>query len=158
VSRIQPSDIGASIMERIMARRPEIARKFGELDATVRFGGLLSAELKEEVRRSMAPGVGCVFCASLGDPAAKQVDPRVSMAVGFAQSVVVDHRDIDDATFDVLRELFSEEEIVELVLWICLMYAGQMFGSLMKLPPATQEEIDGYTAWRAGGEAAAVGS
>jgi alkylhydroperoxidase family enzyme len=154
--RVTPAEGAGTVMQRVMGRRPEIAVKFGEVDATIRFGGLLPAALKEEVRRSMAPGAGCVFCASLGDPAAKQVHPRVATAVGFAQLAIADPRDIDDASFDVLREFFSEEEIVELVSWICLMHAGQMFGALMKLPPATQEEIDAYTAWRRDGELAAA--
>jgi hypothetical protein len=154
--RVTPAEGDGAVMTRVMGRRPEIAAKWGEVDAAIRFGGLLPADLKEEVRRSMAPRVGCVFCASLGDPAAKQVDPRVATAVGFAQLAIADPRDIDDASFDVLREFFNEDEIVELVAWICQMHAGQMFGALMKLEPATQEEIDAYTAWRRDGELAAA--
>jgi alkylhydroperoxidase family enzyme len=96
-----------------------------------------------------------VFCASLGDPAGEHAKQE-SLAIAYAQMLADDPRAIDDATFDVLREDFSEEQIVELTLWSLFMIAGQAFGAVMKLPPATAEELDVYMQWRRDGEAAAA--
>ena len=67
--RIPLSNIEGNVYERLMGHRPEILKAWFNLDATMRFSGALGPELKEEVRRSLAPGVGCVFCASLGTEA-----------------------------------------------------------------------------------------
>jgi hypothetical protein len=138
-----------------MANRPEIRAKWAELDELMRFGGTLSPQLKEEVRRSLAPGIGCVFCASLGDVAPEHAK-KESLAIAYAQMLLDDHRAIEDSTFDVLREEFSDEQIVELTAWSLFMIAGQAFGAVMKLPPATPEELDVYQQWRRDGEAAAA--
>src|ERR1700690_3152201 len=72
--RIPLSNIDGNVYERLMGHCPEILKAWFTLDATMRFSGALSPELKEEVRRSLAPGVGCVFCASLGDEATSHAD------------------------------------------------------------------------------------
>ncbi|MEC0790097.1 carboxymuconolactone decarboxylase family protein, partial [Bacillus haynesii] len=41
---------------------------------------------------------------------------------------------VSDRQFDVLKEVFSEEEITELTAFICFTTAQQYFGALMKLP------------------------
>ena len=105
-------------------------KAFGRLDTTIRFKGRLPVELKEAVRRATAGGVGCEYCASLGSPKDSYEDRASSVAVGFAQMVADDPKGISDGMFDVLREEFDEEEIVELVAWTCLVaIAGQMFGA-----------------------------
>ncbi|MEQ8859114.1 MAG: hypothetical protein RIC56_10725 [Pseudomonadales bacterium] len=48
---------------------------------------------------------------------------REAAAVAFAEKLAVDHHNIDDAFFEVLREHFSEPEILELG-----MMAGQYIG------------------------------
>src|SRR5437763_696338 len=107
MSRVAPADIDGNSYERVMARRPEIVGKWFELDALMRFGGVLDVELKEEVRRSLAPEVGCVFCASLAAAKVEYPDRREALAVAYAQ-LLRDPKAIDDATFDVLREEFTE--------------------------------------------------
>ena len=155
MSRVPLAEVPGNSFERAMGNRPEILEKWSELDALMRFGGTLTPHLKEEVRRSLAPGIGCVFCASLGDPAAEHAKEE-SLAIAYAQMLVDDPSAIDDSTFDVLREEFSDEQIVELTVWSVFMIAGQEFGAVMKLPPATGEELDVYTQWRRDGEAAAA--
>ena len=89
--------------------------------------------------------MGCEYCASLGAPEDHSGDTRTSLAVGFAELVVADPSGITDAQFDVLREEFSEEEIVELVAWICLVsISGQMFGAVLGLEATSPEEAEEY--------------
>ena len=139
----------------ILAHRPEILREWNALDKAF-FGpsSTVANQIKEEARRTLAQGVGCRFCASLGTPRHDHPDAREALAVAFAEMVANDHHQIDDSTFDVLREEFSDEEIVELVSWICFKLGSNIFGALMKLAPATPAEVDGYAAFVAGEPAA----
>jgi alkylhydroperoxidase family enzyme len=155
--RIPLSNIEGNVYERLMGHRPEILKAWFNLDTTMRFSGALGSELKEEVRRSLAPGVGCVFCASLGDEAALHADRKEALAVGFAQMVLEDWRSIDESAFDRLKNDFTSEEIVELVAWIAFMIAAQMFGAILKTTPATEDELAAYNAWRKQGAAALAG-
>jgi alkylhydroperoxidase family enzyme len=133
----------------VLAHRPEILRKWGELSDTVRFSGVLPAELKEEMRRSTATLVGCEFCASLGEPKAEYTDPREAAAVAFAKTVAEDHRRVDEQTFAELREHFSDEEIVELVATACfVIMGGQTFGNVMGIESASDEDALAYEQWR----------
>ena len=159
MTRIPPAPIEGNNYERVMGHRPEILTKWFELDSLMRFSGMLSPHLKEEVRRSLAPGVGCVFCASLGRAADEHPDVKESLAIAFAQQVFeqsLDLENLDASVFDVLREEFSDEEIVELTCWVLFMIAAQGFGAVMKLAPAPADQIDAYTQWRRDGEAAAA--
>jgi alkylhydroperoxidase family enzyme len=135
-----------SVLARVLGRRPDIATAFGSLDATIRFHGRLPGSLKEAVRRATAGQVGCAYCASLdaGEPP-RDADRRESLAVAFAQLVAQDPAGISDAQFDVLREEFDEEEILELVAFVCFVgVAGQMFGAVMGLEEAPPEEAAAY--------------
>lgn len=135
-----------SVLARVLGRRPEILAAYARLDNTVRFKGTLPGELKEAVRRATAQRVGCEYCQSLGAPRT-DLGRAQSLAVAFAQAVVEDPSAITDAQFAVLREEFSEDEIVELVAFICLVaIAGQMFGAVMGLEPADAEEAAEYQA------------
>jgi alkylhydroperoxidase family enzyme len=137
--------VSNSVLARVMGRRPEVLKAFARLDTTLRFKGLLPLELKEAVRRATAGGIGCEYCQSLGAPEDHKGDTRISLAVGLAQMVSEDPSGVSDAMFDVLREEFTEDEIVELVAWICLVsISGQMFGAVMGLEPAPPEEAEEY--------------
>jgi len=133
----------------VLAHRPEILRKWAELSDTVRFSGVLPAELKEEMRRSTAAVVGCEFCASLGEPKSEYTDKREALAVAFAKTVAEDHRRVDKQTFAELREHFSAEEIVELVATACfVIMGGQTFGNVMGIESASDEDALAYEQWR----------
>ena len=150
MTRITPAElegnaVQTSLLARVMARRPEVLSAFGRLDSALRFHGLLPTSLKEAVRRATAAEIGCEYCRSLGEPRPNPADRRESLAVAFAQMIAEDPMDISDAQFDVLREDFSEEEIVELVAFVCFIaIGGQLFGATLKLEPASAEEIAAY--------------
>src|SRR6185437_2964196 len=134
-----------SSLARIMRRRPEIASAWSALSDTVRFTGLLPNDLKEAVRASTAGAIGCDFCASIGDGPPSAPDKRTSLAIAVARLIAEDHGSVDEKTFAVLREEFSEEEIVELLALICIVcVGGQTFGSVTGVEAATEEEAEGY--------------
>ena len=125
--------VSNSLLARVMGRRPEILKAFARLDTTIRFKGTLPLELKEAVRRATAGEVGCEYCQSLGEPRTDIVDSQTGLAVAFAELVAKDPSNIDDSMFNVLKEEFTEDEIVELVAWITLVaIAGQMFGAVLE--------------------------
>jgi alkylhydroperoxidase family enzyme len=129
----------------IMAHRPEILEVWAELDK-VFFGpsSIVDNELKEEARRTLAQDVGCVFCKSLGAPASEPASKREMLAVAFADQMIADHKQIDSSTFEALREEFSNAELVELISWLCFKLGSNVFGALMSLTPATDEQVQGY--------------
>ncbi len=129
----------------IMAHRPEVLEAFAKLNRTLRFEGVLPIELKESVRRATAGQVGCRYCESLGEPRTEFSSDREQLAVAFAQLIADDPKGITDAQFNVLREEFTDEEIVELVMWITLVtVAGQTFGAVMDVTEATPAEAELY--------------
>ena len=140
---LQP--LGEDPFYAILGHRSDILRAWHELDV-VFFDSTskVSNRIKEEARRTLAQGIGCRFCASLGTPADTHPEPKEALAVAFAELVANDHRQINGDTFDLLREEFTEEEIVELVSWICFKLGSNMFGALMALAPATPEQVQGY--------------
>jgi len=156
--RIPPADIEGNVYERTMGHRPDVLRQWFALDEQLRFSGTLAPELKEEVRRVLASGVGCTYCASLGQPDVDHRDLRTTLAVAFAELVWENSRSlasVDDAVFEVLAEEFTDAEIVELTCWVLFLFAAQGFGALMHLPAATDGELESYAAWRRDGVAAA---
>jgi alkylhydroperoxidase family enzyme len=156
--RIPPAEIDGNVYERTMGHRPDVLRQWFALDEQLRFAGTLDPALKEEVRRVLAGGIGCTYCASLGRPDAEHRDTRTSLAVAFAEVLWENSRslaEVDDAVFAVLAEEFSDAEIVELSCWVLFLFAAQGFGALMHLPAATDGELHAYAAWRRDGIAAA---
>ena len=150
--RIQPKP-GApgTPFRQVMALRPEILKAWHGLDEATRFAGVLPDALKEEVRRALAAVHGCAFCASLGDPAAANDDPRTAAAVALGKAIAAHPTGIDDAAWQAAAAHFSDEELVELLAWICFMYAGEMFGALMQFGRATPDQKRQYDEWRKAG-------
>ena len=125
---------------RVLAHCPELAEKWSAFATAARFSGVLPAELKEEVRRSTAAQIGCLFCASFGEAKAEHDDPREELAVRLARTIAEDPKLVDDALFDELRALFTPQEIVELVATISfVVVGGQTFGAVMGIESASAE-------------------
>jgi alkylhydroperoxidase family enzyme len=154
MSRITPAEptstnpLVNAVLARVLGRCPDILQGFAALDSAARFHGALPLSLKESVRRATAEKVGCEYCRSLAGGAPPSRDGvRESLAVAFAELIAEDANAISDAQFDVLREEFTEEEIVELVAYTCFVaIAGQMFGAIMDLQAAPPEESAAYQA------------
>jgi alkylhydroperoxidase family enzyme len=148
VPRISLSALGDTTADRAMGHRPDLLEAWENLKRVlVGPNSTLSTNLKEEVRRTLAQRTGCQFCASLGLPAGTHSDRKESLAVAFAEAVACDHTAITDAQVKLLLEEFTEAQVVELLMWICFEYAGQMFGCLIGDQPASAEEKKAFAAW-----------
>ena len=145
--RLSPSARGETTADRVMGHRPEVLEAWENLRAALLGpSSTLPAQLKEEVRRTLAQQTGCRFCASLGQPSPDHATRRESLAVAFADAVANDHTAISDAQVQVLFDEFTIPEVVELLSWISFEYAGQVFGSLIADEPATEEEKHAFAA------------
>jgi hypothetical protein len=131
--RIELSDIEETAWGRLLGHFPELLSSWRSLEHAVYQPGLLGSELKEQVRATLALGTGCEYCQACGDPPnATHPNLRESLAVTFAD-LYAKGLDLDDATFEVLRAEFSEQELVELFAFVCLITASQRFGALFRL-------------------------
>lgn len=95
----------------------------------------LDAELLEQVRRVLAHGNKCAYCMANGKPRQEDLNKRESLATAFAELFLLDHLSISDGHFDVLREAFSEKEILELCAFICFTTGSQRLGAILNLRP-----------------------
>ena len=75
-----------------------------------------------------------------GPPESMHVATRTSLAVGLAQLFAADHRGIDEAQLVIMREHFSEPELVELVAFMGFMWAGGTFGKVFGIQPIKAPE------------------
>lgn len=133
--RIAYSTQGSTPFQQLLGHNEEVTKHWGKLELAFYQNGLLSAELKEQVRRTLAFGNGCEYCQAKGKPALSHEDERTGLAVAFAELFVKDRDSINDRQFDVLREVFTEVEIAELCAYICFTTGSQLFGALMDLKP-----------------------
>jgi hypothetical protein len=139
----------------ILAVRPDIEAPWYALNEVMKFQGLLAPEFKEEVRKVIAVRGGCAYCASLGPPAEIHTDPKLQAAVEFTNRVCDDPTQIDDSAWSALSQHFTAAELVELSLWISLMYGSNLFGAIMKVSPASKEGLQQYCNWFENGAARA---
>jgi hypothetical protein len=146
VPRFAPSGVHGDVFYRILDGRPEVSTAWHALSrALLGSSSTLGVELKEEVRRSIAQGIGCALCTTIGGPSREsQLESRSALAVAFAEQVIDSHGAIEDSVFDPLRKEFTEEQLIELCTWICFEFGGNVLGKLMQLPPATQDDIRSY--------------
>jgi alkylhydroperoxidase family enzyme len=146
MTRVTLSNIDADPYYRMLGNRPDILAAWAGLDkAMLGASSKVSVDIKEEARRALAQNVGCAFCATVGGkPSDSHADPKMSLAVAVASQIATDYTQIDESTFEALRTQFSNEEIVELLAWLCFKYGSNLLGALVKLDPATSEEMVGY--------------
>lgn len=143
---IKLSSIQADPYYRMIGNRPEILAAWSELDkAMLGPSSTVPVAIKEEARAALAQNVGCAFCATVGGkPSGDHADPKMALAVAVANQIATDYTQIDESTFDALRQEFSNEQILELLAWLCFKYGSNLLGAIAKLDPATDEEMAGY--------------
>lgn len=135
VVRIPYSNIGNTKFQRLLGHNEEILKYWSKLEDAFYEHGNLSAELKEQVRRTLAFGNDCKYCQAKGKPEQNIEDSRVSLAIAFADLFLKSRDSINQGTFDMLRREFTNAEIAELCSYICFTTGNQMFGALMDLEP-----------------------
>lgn len=126
-----------------MGHAPHVLEPWAELENVFFSRSILPAELLEQVRRTLALGHGCEYCMAKGGPPDTRHEAiRTSLAVSMAQLFAVDHREINEAKIKIMREHFSEPELVELVAFMGFMWAGGTFGSIFGIQPIqTADEV-----------------
>ena len=144
---IPSTGVEAGPSSQILDHRPEIRAAWDALDDTL-LGpdSTLPVSLKENVRRALATDLGCRYCASFGSPPTEPADIQESLAIAFAELAAEDHRSIGAATFETLREEFTEAQIVELCAWVCFKIGSNMLGAMFGLDPSTEDDRREYEA------------
>ncbi|MGG0656612.1 carboxymuconolactone decarboxylase family protein [Rummeliibacillus pycnus] len=132
------SSNGSTPFQKLLGHNEKVMDSWNNLGGELEKDGFLSAELKEQVRRTLAQGNGCVYCKAKGKPDEKQYDEKIAVSVGFAQAFLTSKGQTSPTVVNVLKEYFSDEEISELIAFICFTTASQYFGALMQL-----EEVKG---------------
>jgi len=135
-ARIVESQYGTTPFQRLLGHNEELMISWSHLGDILEKDGILPAQLKEQVRRTLAQHNGCEYCKAKGKPDPKLFDEKMSIAVGFAEVFLKQKGDISDAQFNVLKEYFSDSEISELCSFITFTTASQYFGAIMKLEAA----------------------
>ncbi|MFD2444134.1 carboxymuconolactone decarboxylase family protein [Bacillus sp. CGMCC 1.16607] len=135
MARIVESMLGETPFQRLLGHNNDVMEGWNQLGAVLGNSGLLSSELKEQVRRTLAHGNGCEYCKAKGRPDPDKFNEKTSIAVGFAEVFLKQKGDIADSTFDILREYFTEAEISEFCAFITFTTASQYFGAMMKIEP-----------------------
>jgi len=133
MARVKESSIGDTPFQRLLGHNHEVMLGWVQLGTVLEKDGHITAELKEQVRRTLAQRNGCEYCKAKGKPDPEKFDEKTSIAVGFAEVFLMQKGDIPDSIFSVLQESLSEEEISELVAFISFTTASQYFGAIMKL-------------------------
>lgn len=137
MARINEPAFGGTPYQKLLGHNQQVLAAWVSLGEVLETDGLLSAELKEQVRRTLAQENGCEYCKAKGKPEPHLFDEKTSVAVGFAEVFLKHAKDqIPDSVFEVLGEWFNEKEISELFAFICFSTAQQYFGALMKLEPS----------------------
>jgi len=91
-----------------------------------------SFELKEEVRRTLAFNNGCEYCIAKGKPSNEVTDIKTLIAIKIAD-LISKNQFIEDEYFNILKKEFKDNEISELLAFICFITASQRFGALLNL-------------------------
>ncbi|SHJ01388.1 carboxymuconolactone decarboxylase family protein [Lutispora thermophila] len=135
MARIGESVYGSTPFQKLLGHNKEVMEAWSHLGEVLEKDGLLSSELKEQVRRTLAQGNGCEYCKAKGKPDPDTFNEKISVAIGFAEVFLKQKGDISDSTFEILKGYFSEGEISELCAFITFITAQQYFGAMMKLKP-----------------------
>lgn len=133
---INQSNNGNTPFQKLLGHNKNIMQSWSILGDVLEKDGLLTADLKEQVRRVLAQTNGCEYCKAKGKPDPELYDEKTSIAVGFAEVFLkYPKNDIPDFAFNLLKASFSESEISELCAFLCFTTAQQYFGATMRLNP-----------------------
>ena len=131
------SQNGLTPFQQLLGHNKDILEKWVSLEECIFSSGTFSAELKEEVRRTLAFNNGCEYCKAKGNPSNAIIDLRTQVAAHVAD-LSSKETHISDQDFCTMREVFTESEISELLSFICFITACQRFGALLNLMPTCQ--------------------
>lgn len=139
----------------IRAHAPGVMRSFTKSREWVYHDGHLEFELKELLRAYIALSGDCTYCSNQGVAREYTADerkldelfsyqtsdrytPRQKLAMRYADAVMWNPADADEAMWEELRTEFTEPELVELGYWIGFTFGGQRW---LKTLGSTQGEL-----------------
>lgn len=131
------SQNGLTPFQQLLGHNKDILEKWVSLEDCIYSSDTFSAELKEQVRRTLAFHNGCEYCMAKGTPSKNRTDSRVQLAV-HAADLSSSKTHISDDEINALKEVFTDSEIAELLALICFITACQRFGALLGLEASCQ--------------------
>ncbi|WP_110953739.1 carboxymuconolactone decarboxylase family protein [Anaerosinus massiliensis] len=131
------SQEGITPFQQLLGYNKNILENWTRLEECIFSSTTFSAELKEEVRRTLAFYNGCEYCMAKGKPSKNILDPKTQLAIHFA-TLSNQTAHIDNEELIKLKEVFTDNEISELLALICFITACQRFGALLGLEPSCQ--------------------
>ena len=131
------SQNGITPFQQLLGHNKDILEKWASLENCIFSSNTFSAELKEEVRRTLAFNNGCEYCKAKGAPSKNIIDLKTQLASHIAD-ISGKKAHISDEEFITLKECFTDSEISELLALICFITASQRFGALLGLEPSCQ--------------------
>ena len=128
---------GSTPFQQLLGHNKDILEKWISLEECFYSSNSFPAELKEEVRRTLAFNNGCEYCKAKVVPSDIITDSRTRMAAHVAD-ISSKETHMSDREFGALKEVFTESEISELLAFVCFITACQRFGALLNLMPNCQ--------------------
>jgi alkylhydroperoxidase family enzyme len=126
---------GPTALDRVLAHRPEVAERFGDLDRAVRTGTPVDPVTVELCRLRIATVLGCraelaerdtgAVAAGLTEdlvaelpayPTSDRFSPAQRIAVAVAEQYVIDPHGLTDAQFTELRERWGPDGVAGVIL------------------------------------------
>ena len=121
--------------QQLFAFNLNVQQQWRTLGETLEVDGFLSAELKEQVRRTLAQENGCMYCKAKGKPDPTVFDEKTAVCTGYAEAFLHSKGHTSPNVTKVLEQYLSKEEIHELLSFICFTTASQYMGALLQLQP-----------------------
>ncbi|MEL7657380.1 MAG: carboxymuconolactone decarboxylase family protein [Bacillota bacterium] len=131
------SQNGSTPFQLLLGHNKNILEKWASLEECLFSSNTFSSELKEEVRRTLAFHNGCEYCKAKGIPSEIIMDQRIQTAI-HAADISCEKIHMSNDEFSLLKEVFTDSEISELLALICFITACQRFGALLNLGPVCQ--------------------
>lgn len=142
----------------IRSHQPGVMRSFTKTREWIYHDGLLEFELKELVRAYIALSGDCAYCSNQGVARAINQDDRTrnelldyahsdrytnrqKLAFRYADAIMWDPDQADEAMWSELKAEFSEPELVELGYWIGFTFGGQRW---LRTLGASQGQLQPY--------------
>lgn len=135
MAKITFSEEGFTPFEKLMGHNKSIMEKWSTLEECFFNSSTFTFGLKEEVRRTLAFNNGCKYCMAKGKPSDEITDSKILIATKIAD-FISKNQTIDDEHFNMLKNEFKDNEISELLAFICFITASQKFGALLDLKPS----------------------
>ena len=123
--------------QQLFAFNASVQQLWTSLGETLEGAGFLSAELKEQVRRTLAQENGCMYCKAKGKPNPASFDEKTAVCTAYAEAFLQSKGKTSPNVTKVLEQYLSQEEIHELLAFICFTTASQYMGALMQLQPSS---------------------